>query len=159
TFAGKADTGFGASSTVKVNVYAGSSATGTPVQAPTTSRGGDGSYSVSPSPSLAPGQYTAQAEQTGGADEVGKTAPVTFTLQNPNPPVGPPVVLNSPGGPLTTATPTLTGTAGSASGDSQTVALAVYRGLGTSGTPYRSLTGIRDAQGHFSIRVTPALPD
>ncbi|MEA2157689.1 MAG: hypothetical protein QOD66_69 [Solirubrobacteraceae bacterium] len=155
TFSGSASTGFGASPTVTVRVYRGASASGTPVQTITTTRSSAGGYVVGPNAALADGQYTAQAEQDdlSSPPDRGFSAPTTFLIHN----AAPTITLDSPGArPLTTATPTLTG---QAAATTNRVALVIYPGTGTKGTPVRLASGASDSHGHFSIRITPGLPD
>ena len=122
-----------------------------------TTKASGGGYSVVPTTSLADGTYTAQAEQDDIASPVdaGLSAPVTFTLANGAPPG---VTLKSPGQALTTGTPTFTGTAGTAAGDSA-VELAIYSGSSASGMPLRVINGSVDSHGGFSIQVEPVLPN
>ena len=157
TFAGAAGNAFGDTSQVTVRVYSGSSPAGTPVQTLTTTASGGG-YSVVPTSALADGTYTAQAEQDDIASPVdaGLSPPATFTLANGAPPA---VTLKSPGSQvLATGTPTFTGTAGTAAGDSA-VELAIYSGSSASGAPLRVLNGSVNSHGAFSIQVEPALPN
>lgn len=157
TFAGAAGNGFGDNPQVTVRVYSGSSPAGTPVQTLTTTESGGG-YSVAPTSTLADGTYTAQAEQDDIASPVdaGLSAPATFTLANGPAPT---VTLKSPGGQvLSTGTPTFTGTAGTAAGDSP-VELAIYSGPTPSGAPLRMINGSVNSHGAFSIQVEPALPN
>lgn len=158
TFSGQADTSFGTSKQITVNVYSGASASGTPLRTLHTTRGADGGYSVPIDAPLPDGEYTAQAVQSNLASppDVGHSAPTTFTLHN----APSTITLNSPGSkPLLTATPTFTGKAGSAPNDSAAVALIVYPGTDTKQTPVRFVNGTRDSSGQFSIKVTPGLPD
>ncbi len=78
-FSGLAGTAPGDSSTVTVAVYAGASASGTPVQTLTTTRSADGSFSVDAA-ALAEGTYTGQAEQTDAAGNIGRSGANTFTV-------------------------------------------------------------------------------
>jgi hypothetical protein len=80
-FSGTAD---GETSTVTVKVYAGSSASGTPVQTLSATHQTSNLFSVAASSNLTPGAYTAQAEQATAAGLVGKSAPVSFTVQAPS---------------------------------------------------------------------------
>lgn len=67
----------------------------------------------------------------------------------------PSVSLTQPANPFTNdTTPTLTGAAGRATGDSRTVSVLVYAGSGPVGTPLQTLTATRAGDGSFS--VTPA---
>lgn len=153
TIAGTAGTTVG-DSAVTVRVYAGS-ATGTPLQKLTATPGPGGGYSVKPAVPLADGRYTAQAEQH---DLLGvrSFAEVSFFVET----ALPTVKLDSPAGSLLfTATPTLSGTAGTRPGDSSAVALLVYPGDDTSRAPVRLDTGTVAAGGQFSIMIEPSLSD
>jgi hypothetical protein len=153
TFGGAAGDGFGYAGQVKVHVYSGGSASGTPVQTLTANES-SGSWSVAAT-SLQNGTYTAQAEQDDAVGDADLSSPVTFTLNNPAPPT---VTFNSLGSaPLSTSTPTLSGTAGTASGDSA-VSILVST-AGPSGTPVQFLTAPVGADGSFSVPVSPSLPD
>jgi hypothetical protein len=159
-FSGAVSRAFDASQSVSVNVYSGSSVSGSPVQTLNTTESG-GSYSVVPSSPLPNGTYTAQAVQDDpanpptGPPDANTSSPVTFTLAN----TGPALTLNSLGSkPLLTSTPTFTGTAGTAAGDSDTVGIAIYAGSTISGSPVRTATGSVGSDGTFSIQ-SPALPD
>jgi hypothetical protein len=157
TFSGTTSQDFGDSQQVTVRVYSGSSVTDTPVETLTTTASG-GAYQVQPTTPLGDGTYTAQAEQDDvlSPPEEGFSTPVTFTVENG----GPQVTLNSLGSsPLTTGTPTLTGTAGTSPSDSTMVAIGIYAGQGLNGTPVRFLTANVNADGTFSAPVTPALAD
>jgi hypothetical protein len=72
TLSGAAGTGTGDSPTVTVRLYAGPSASGSPVQTLPATRSG-GSWSIEPS-ALADGTYTAQAQQTDAAGNTGTSA-------------------------------------------------------------------------------------
>ena len=69
------------SETVHVKLYAGGAATGAPIQTLTAASVGDG-WQATPSP-LAPGTYTAQAEQLDSQENVGTSAAHTFTVLGP----------------------------------------------------------------------------
>ena len=72
TFAGVAGRVSGDASTITINIYAGSSATGTAVQTRSATRNADGTYSVA-ALTLAEGRYTAQAVQDDAAgNEIGR---------------------------------------------------------------------------------------
>ena len=155
TFSGQASTGFGVSNQITVRVYSGGSVSGAPVQTLTTTASGS-SFSVAPSPGLGNGQFTVQAEQDDLAGDRSLSNAVTFTVHNS----APTVTLDSPGhSPLTTSTPTFTGTAGTRSIDADKVALVIYPGTATSASPVRFITGDVGSNGHFSITVTNGLGD
>jgi hypothetical protein len=155
TFSGAAASGFGASSQVTLRVYSGSAVSGAPVQTVAVPRSGATWSAFLPSP-LAFGTYTAQAEQDDIANpaDVGFSAPVTFS-------VGPPSVTVSPFGskPLATSTPTIVGTAGTASTDETHVIVLVYAGATAAGTAIRGLAAPVSASGQYSVQAGPALPD
>jgi hypothetical protein len=154
SFSGAAGTDFGDEPGITVNIYSGSTASGTPVQTLNANESA-GTWSAAPSTALAPGTYTATAQQSDVAGDTAVSQPQTFTV----PPVGvaPTVTLNAPPSePLASATPTFTGTAGTSPGDSE-VALGIYSGTDTSGTPLRFIPGPVDGSGNWSIQVTPGL--
>ncbi|HTX45752.1 MAG TPA: hypothetical protein VMD48_05730 [Solirubrobacteraceae bacterium] len=152
TFAGAAGDGVAYDATVTASVYSGSSASGTPVQTLTTTESG-GSWSVSPTP-FANGTYTVQAAQDDSLGLEELSTPVTFTMANPPPPT---VTLNSLGSsPLKTSTPTLSGTAGTESGDSE-VSILVFSQ--PADKPVRYLVASVGSSGNFSAQVSSALPD
>ncbi len=155
TFTGSASSGFGIPNQVKVHVYSGSSASGTAVET-LTATVSNGAYSVEPNPDLSSGTYTAQTEQDDLGGGRGLSAPVTFTVS-----VSPPAVtLDSLGNsPLQTASPTFTGTGGTASDDSKSILIAIFRGPNTTSTAVRFLSGSIGSDGHYSVQTTPDLPD
>ena len=155
-FGGTADTSFGDSGQVTLRIYSGAAATGTPVQTLTTTAVGT-AWSITPPTALGDGAYTAQAEQDDRAtpSDVGLSPPVKFTVI-----VGPTVTLAPPGtAPLTTSTPVLTGTAGTAAGDNTQVSVFVFAGTQTTDTPIRKLIASVAANGTYSVRIAPALAD
>ena len=78
-FSGAAGTESGDSSKVTLTIYAGSLASGTPVQTLTSTQSG-GHWTTSPTTALADGTYTATATQSDAAGNVGTSAAVTFTV-------------------------------------------------------------------------------
>ena len=81
TFSGAAGTAAGDSSSITVKIFSGSGTGGSPVQTLNTTADG-GAYSVNSEP-LAPGTYTAQAEQTDNSQNVGRSSAVTFEILPP----------------------------------------------------------------------------
>jgi hypothetical protein len=79
-FAGVAEVTAADSETVTVKIFAGSTATGTPVQTLTTTRFTSGTWSVDASAPLALGTYTVQAQQADVSGNVGTSAPSTFEV-------------------------------------------------------------------------------
>ena len=66
-----------------VNLYSGSSATGTPLQAMTMTAGSGGTYAVRANAPLGPGTYTAQAQQSDSAGNTGTSPANTFAVGDP----------------------------------------------------------------------------
>ena len=136
TLSGAAGTTNGADSRVTVRIYAGSTAAGTPVQTLTTTAGG-ATWSATASAPLGDGQYTAQAEQDDN-EGPGFSSPVTFSVDTTPPAVT--VTTPATGSASNVATPTLSGAAGTASGDDSSVTVRVYGGGAALGTPVQTLT-------------------
>ncbi len=155
TFSGAAGTMPGDSSTITVNVYAGSAATGTALQTQSTTQSG-GSWSVQASSSLSDGTYTALADQTDAVGHTGSSSAITFTVDTK----GPAVTLTAPAnGIYTNATkPTFSGAGGTATGDSGTVTVKIYSGLNVAGTLVATLT-TSDSAGAWSVQASSKLTD
>jgi large repetitive protein len=156
SFAGVAGSAAGDSASVTVKVYAGSSASGTPVQTLSATRQADSSYAVNASSALAEGTYTAQAEQQDAGGNTGSSSATTFTISDATPPV---VTLTQPGNGTTvsSATPTFSGVAGSAAGDSSLVTVKVYAGSSASGTPVQTLSATRQADNSYAVSASAPL--
>jgi hypothetical protein len=99
--------------------------------------------------------FLARAVSPGGAVDP-EPASQTWTIDA----TGPAVTVTEPeaGTVMTDATPHLAGAAGTAAGDSDSVTVDVYAGMGTGGTPVRSLTVTR-AGASWAADVEPALGD
>jgi peptidoglycan/xylan/chitin deacetylase (PgdA/CDA1 family)/major membrane immunogen (membrane-anchored lipoprotein) len=137
--------------TLTLKVYAGSTATGTPVQTTTATIAADGSWSKMAS-TLPDGTYTVQATQSDTAGNTGTSTPVTFTVDT----TAPAVAITSPtaGAKLSTSTAAVSGTAGNSVGDNATVSLRVYTGSTATGTPSQVLTSAVQSAGSWSANVT-----
>jgi hypothetical protein len=97
TLSGAAGNASGDSTTVTVKIYSGSSATGTPVQTKTPSRGSGATWMTTAS-TLAAGIYTAQATQTDTAGNTGTSSANTFTIDTTKPTVSSVSAANKTGG-------------------------------------------------------------
>jgi hypothetical protein len=105
---------------------------------------------------LANGQHSFEVEATDGTGLADPAGPVSATWNvNTTPPV---VSLNSPtdGEALNSSTPSISGTAGSASNDDQMVSVDIYAGATVSGTPQTVVASV--ASGAWSV-TAPTLPD
>jgi hypothetical protein len=138
TTSGAAGTATGDLPTITVKIYAGATATGTPVQTLTTTASA-GAYSVAPSSNLAAGTYTAQASQTDSAGNTGLSSARTFIVD-----ITPPAVtVNSTCttiGHGASQTASVSGVAGILSGDSTSITVVIYNGTGTGGTVFQTQT-------------------
>jgi hypothetical protein len=129
----------GDNATVNVQVFAGTSATGTPLQTMDVNRFGS---SWSADLSLpADGIYTAVAAQGDSFQRTGSSGPVTFTYDT----VGPTVTIDGPSGAttFTTSSPMLSGTAGDSPGDDPVVEVDVFSGDSTAGEFVQSVVPTR----------------
>ena len=86
TYAGFGGTGTGDATSATVRVYAGNSATGTPVQSESAAVQPAGTYSVKAAVPLPSGTYTAQAEQLTSGGVLSRSAARTFTVDASMPP-------------------------------------------------------------------------
>ncbi len=135
---------------VTVRVYSGTGTGGTLLQTRNaTVNQTTGAYSATASPALASGTYTAQVTQTDVAGNVSVTAASTFTVSLP-----PAVTVTSPTASSATnnTTPTFSGAAGTAAGDSGTVTVNVYAGASATGTPLQSLA-VTATAGTWSVEA------
>ena len=119
-----------------MKVYSGSTATGSPVETLTTTATA-GSWTVD-SAGLVEGTYTARAEQDDSGANTGFSDAHSFTVDT----TGPFVSLTAPADGLSTqdTTPTFSGDAGTATGDTDTVNVKIYSGSTATGTPVETLT-------------------
>jgi hypothetical protein len=116
----------GDQSTVTVNVYAGSSVSGTPVQVLTATRDATtGAFTVGASSALADGIYTVQAVQSDAAGNIGTSMPCTFTIDTVPPVVTLATPAEAPDGSVN-----FSGTGGLQAGDSSTVTVNIFDSTG-----------------------------
>ncbi len=147
---GTAGNAAGDSPTVTVMLYAGATATGTPVQTLSATRAGV-NWNVTAA-ALPDGQYTAQAIQSDAVGNVGTSAARSFYVDTATPVVS---IAAPTAGQRVGARPPISGTAGILLGDSATVTVRIYSGATTGGTLRQTLTAARNAiTGAWT--VTPA---
>ncbi len=152
-FSGAAGVAAGDLASVRLNIYAGSSPSGSPVQSIAVARSGSG-WSVSAVAPLADGTYSAQAEQADEAGNSGVSAPSTFTIKTSAPAVS----LTAVTSPTNNATLGFAGGAGSAPGDIASVKLKIYTGAAATGTPIRSVVATPSGA-TWSVAAVAALAD
>ncbi len=154
TLQGKAATGNGASSTVSLLIYGGSSVSGTAVRQVSGTRSSSGAFAIQVKPALPDGEYTAVAVQQGLGGATGRSAPQTFSVK-----VHPPALtLLSPaaGSRTSDAQPVISGAAGDAFGDSPRVTVMLYDGSSTSARRLGVVT-VSARGGQWSVRWSRAL--
>ncbi len=136
---------------VNVEIFKGTTATGSPVAlASATGTGGTWSSGAA-SPGLAPGTYTAIARQKSElANPDGLSEPRTFVIDTS----APAVKLEAVAALSNNATPTFKGTAS----DTETVTVSVYAGSITTGSPVATATGPVTAGSFTTAGAAPVLP-
>jgi hypothetical protein len=152
TFAGAAGTASGDSTQIGVALYAGTGSSGPLVQT-LSATATAGTWAVTPATALSGGTYTAIAQQSDAAGNVGESPANVINITTSVPSI------TSPGECSSTnhSTPTFAGAASNATGDSTSVVVAVYAGWTTTGTPVQTLTATRSG-GSWSV-PSAALPD
>jgi large repetitive protein len=134
TFSGAAGTAPGDSESVTVTVHAGSSVAGSVIAEASVQVSG-GAWSSIPA-HLADGTYTVQATQGDAAGNTATSTASTFRVDT----TGPIVSLGSVSSPTKNASPTFTGAAGAATGDTPSVTVTVYAGAAVGGSVVASTT-------------------
>ena len=151
-------TGTGVAGDVTVAFYQGPYSTGTPVRTVTATAAANGTWSSTQTTALPDGTYTVQSRQT--ADGLtGYSSPRTFVVSSTVDTTAPAVHIGSPanGSSVSSTTPTITGTGGTAPGDGATVSVKIFNGTTTTGTPRQTLTAPVAAGGTWTTTPT-ALP-
>jgi peptidoglycan/xylan/chitin deacetylase (PgdA/CDA1 family) len=134
---------------VTVAIYSGAAASGTPLQ--TLNAGNtSGQWSTTPTSPLADGTYTIQARQSQ-AGQQGVSAPIIVSVNGDK--VVPEVSITGPtaDATVTTLSPSISGTAGTAAGDETTVEVKIYAGAAASGSLVQTLTANVTAAGAWSV--------
>ncbi len=152
TFSGAAGDAAGDSSTVTLNIYSGEVASGAPIQNLHATVVGT-TWTVVTTESLTEGTYTAQAEQSDEAGNVGRSA-TTFTVKTK----GPAVSLSSVASPTKNPTPGFSGGAGVAPGDIAAVTLNIYSGDSPSGSPIQTVA-VTPTEATWKTTLTQSLPE
>jgi hypothetical protein len=154
SFSGTAATGPEDVKSVTVNIYKGTTATGTPVPVPGTVSGTG--WAAGPAAALTGGTYTAQATQLDEAGNVGKSEAVTFTV-DATPPA---VTVTEPANKheYHVSRPVFGGSAGTASGDLTPVTLKIYEVVSGKEALAQTLT-ILSAGGKWTESAGPRLPN
>jgi hypothetical protein len=136
SFGGGAGTAAGDIAAVTLKIYSGASPSGSPVRTLHATPVG-ASWVATPGESLADGTYTAQAEQSDEAADTATSAAVTFVVDTAPP--APSISSPANGAFVKSSKPTLSGTAGGATGDQTAVTLKIYAGAGVFGSPVQTL--------------------
>ncbi|HTA34480.1 MAG TPA: Ig-like domain-containing protein [Solirubrobacteraceae bacterium] len=159
TFSGLAGHATGDHSLVTVKLYKGASVSGSPTQTLTATPEASSWTTAGSGPALANGVYTALAEQS---DEAGnrteRTATFTIATNSPK------VTLETPGFEvrethlLAGATPSFSGSGGTAPEDGNVVTVKLYSGTSASGSPIRTVEGSLIGS-NWKAGPVEALPD
>ena len=150
TIAGTAGTAVGDDPSVDVRVYSGPGATGSPIHTFFDVNAATGNWSTELPTPLALGSYSATVSQ-GDSGGNTATATVDFSVVDGTAPA---VLISSPANGSTTsdATPRIAGGAGTAAGDSGSVTVRVFQGIGTAGAALQAMTVGRDgASGAWAV--------
>jgi hypothetical protein len=150
SFSGKAGVASGDLAAVHLKLYAGATASGSPIQTITATPSGT-SWSSGPVQTLADGTYTAQAEQSDSAGNTGKSGAVTFRLDT----TPPTVTISAPAsGSLTkSSSPVIEGTAGTAEGDSHSVTLELFAGATIGVQSPEETIVVQASNGHWTATL------
>jgi hypothetical protein len=142
TLTGTAGT-VGAGQPVSVQIYAGAGTGSPPVRMLATTAGSDGSFSVTVSPDLPDGLYTAVATQTlSGTLNTSKSITIVIKLHSPTL-----TMLVPPAGGQAGPRPVFFGKAGDTAGDGDSVTLTLYYGTAGTGQPLGTATVKRSGAG------------
>lgn len=155
TVSGTAGTAAGDTNQVSVAFYPSSGVQEPAAQTVQATVGANGTWSATPT-TLAAGVWTVQATQVDTAGNIGRSDPVTFTVNTtPQDTTAPVVTITGPtaGSVVGGTSLTVSGAAGTQTGDAATVTLRVYAGSGTTGTPMRTTTASA-SNGSWSTTVT-----
>ena len=156
TFSGSGSTAARDGDDVTVEVYPSGSVTGEPAARLVTARdAGSGAFTVEPRTPLAEGTYTARVRQLDAAGNAATSATRSFTVDT----TAPTVTLTGPanGTSGVAATPTVSGTAATGTGDVPSVLIRLYVGATPGGTVVQTITAARDAAGSYSAPALFAL--
>ncbi len=145
------------SGSVSVSVYQGDYTVGTPLATLSAAVAG-GQWSAQPSADLPDGRYTVQASQQGG-NATGTSLPRRFTVDSTaaaSDTAAPEVAVTAPvtGATVTTPTPTVRGTAGTASGDDQSVELRFFAGSDVGGDAVLTEQAAVSSDGSWSLQAS-----
>ena len=144
TFAGTAGVATGDDNTVTIDVYSGSTPTGTPLFTLVTSRDSGGVYQIDATTPLEDGTYTARAQQADSVGNTGLSAANTFAVNQDGPDQTPPsITLATPesGSSTNDTTPTLCRHGRDSCRGPPRVTVNVYEGPAPTGTPIQTLLG------------------
>lgn len=152
---GSAADGAGDSRQIVIRLWDNETGRGDPARTLRASREG-ASWRATAEPALRSGAWSAQATQERAGVEALRSELRVFTVDATAPGR---VRIRSPRrGWVTVGAPEISGQAGEAPGDSQTVTVKLYSGRRAAGTAVRTLSARRKGEA-WSVAVAPALPD
>jgi len=132
---------------VKLKIYPGTRAEGTPVQTLTTPMFLDGTWSFSLPKALSPGTYTADAKQED-LSGTGTSDPVTFTVDTTPPQVTLTSLAN--GSSTSSGSQEVGGSAGTENGDLPTITIRLFAGAMIGSQPPRETLVVPPSNGSWS---------
>ncbi|HTA35680.1 MAG TPA: Ig-like domain-containing protein, partial [Solirubrobacteraceae bacterium] len=153
-FSGAAGTASGDSSTVKLTIYDGTAASGSPLETIKVTQSGGG-WSTEAEKSLSDGTYTAIAAQSDSAGNEGVSSPSTFTVKTK----GPAVSLDALSSWTNDRTPSFSGGLGTEFGDLPAVTLEIFPGTEEKGAQPIRTVNATDSGAGWSVGPIEALPD
>ncbi len=153
TFSGNAGNATGDSSSVTIEIFFGTSASGEPAQKLSVERSGSSWTTAGNGPRLPNGTYTVAVSEADSAGNVGGGAPVTFSIDS----ASPIVTLNALPRFIGYASPAFSGSA-QASEAQPSVTLKVWKGTSASGTLVDSVSA-PESGGLWSLAAIAALPE
>ncbi len=138
--------------TVTVNVWPGTHASGTPTATATATGTGSTFTTAKTHPTLAEGEYTAVAEQTNPVDnKTGKSEEVHFSVVTKTPAV----TLKQPASPSSETEPAFGGSAS----ETTTVTVNVWSGTHATGTPTATATATGTGSTFTTAKTHPTLAE
>jgi large repetitive protein len=154
SFSGSTGNEPGDSSTVTVEIFTGTSASGSPAQTLTGARSGSTWTTAGKELRLTNDTYTVRAKQSDLAGNIGQSAPVTFTVESS----APTVTLNRLPEYTNDAEPSFSGSADTSEAGSE-VTLKIWRGTSASGTLAELPVKVTQSAGAWFATASKALSE
>ncbi len=151
SFSGSAGIRTGDLPTVTLKLYAGTQPTGASLQILTATVQNDGTWQSNPAAHLADGTYTARAEQSDAAGDTGVSAPSTFVVDTTPPALT--LITPADGASTSTGSLTVSGAAGTATGDLPGITIELFSGASVGNQPPLESIQVAASAGQWSASV------